>query len=237
MLKDLAFNIFHTIYFLTYKSVCRKAYRNNLNFRRRPSSLEETSLTGFDELGTIFVHIPKTAGISLNQALFKNMGGSHRSIKNYMRYFSNTEFRKYYKFCFVRNPWDRLASSYFFLKKGGMNKGDYEWAKKQLSSCESFEDFVLNYLQNESVLSYVHFIPQYKFISYFDRISVDKVYKFEDMQTAIEDVQDKLSISLVLEHRNKSDKGQGYREYYSELTRDVVAEIYKQDIALFNYKF
>ena len=84
--------------------IYRKAYKKNLDLRRRRASLNETSLIGFDELSTIFIHIPKTAGISLNQALFTNMGGSHRSIKNYMQIFSNKEFRQYYKFCFVRNP-------------------------------------------------------------------------------------------------------------------------------------
>lgn len=237
MHRDFVFNIFHTLYFFSYKLIYRKVYKKNLDLRRRRASLNETSLIGFDELSTIFIHIPKTAGISLNQALFTNLGGSHRSVKNYMQIFSNKEFRQYYKFCFVRNPWDRLASSYFFLKNGGINELDKEWAKKNLSNCESFQDFVLNYLETDAILSYVHFIPQYKFITCLNKVRLDRVYKLEEIGNAIEDVQNRLKIDLNVEHRNRSKKRKGYREYYNERTRDIVAKIYKKDILLFNYKF
>jgi len=237
MLNDIAFNIFHTIYFQINKIFFNNRYRKNMNFRKKVVSRDETSLIGFDNLECIFVHIPKTAGISITNGLFQNMGGSHRSIKNYLLYFNNKDFKSYYKFCFVRNPLDRLASSYFFLKNGGMNEYDAKWAKKHLTNCKNFEDFVINFLRSEAVLNYIHFKPQFQFITFKNKIHVDKVYKFENIQSAIDDINKVLNIEVVIEHQNKSEKGNGYREYYNEGTMKIVANLYKRDINLFDYKF
>ena len=236
MLKNILFDIFHVIYFEINKIFYHERIKR-INFRNRVVSRKETSLIGYDKLKCIFVHIPKTAGTSITNGLFENMGGSHRTIKNYLLYFNNKDFKNYYKFCFVRNPWDRLVSSYIFLKNGGMHDGDAKWAKKYLSNCKNFEDFVINFLQGKAVLDYIHFKPQFEFISFKNKIHVDKIYKFENIQSAIDDINKILNINVLIEHQNKSKKVKGYKEYYNEETMKIVANLYKKDINLFDYKF
>ena len=90
---------------------------------------------------------------------------------------------------------------------------------------------VLNYLETDAILLCSFFS------TCLNKIRLDRVYKLEEMQNAIEDVQNRLKIELIVEHRNRSKKRKGYREYYNERTRDIVAKIYKKDILLFNYKF
>ena len=237
MLERITFNIFHKIYFLFYRIFFYEKHRKKMNFRKKLISINETSLIGFDNLKCIFVHIPKTAGISITNGLFQNMGGSHRTIKNYLLYFNNKEFKNYYKFCFVRNPWDRLVSSYIFLKNGGMHEGDAKWAKKHLSNCKDFEDFVINFLQKKTVLNYIHFKPQFEFICFMNKILVDKIYKFENIQSAIDDISNILNIEFEIERKNVSKKRDGYREYYNEVTKKIVSNLYAKDIKKFNYKF
>lgn len=237
MLEKITFDILHKFYFQFYKMFFFKKYRKNMSFRRKIVSRNEASLTGFDNLNCIFVHIPKTAGISITNALFQNMGGSHRSLRNYLNYFNNNDFNNYYKFCFVRNPWDRLVSSYFFLKGGGMNEGDNKWAKKHLRDCDNFEDFVLNYLHKKDILNYIHFKPQYQFIVINNKIFVDKVYRFENIPSAIDDISNILNVEVKIERKNVSKKRDGYKQYYSEVTKDIVYELYKKDIITFDYKF
>ena len=73
-------------------------------------------LHSFYESKTIFIHIPKTAGISIIKSVYGDVTlGGHRSMYFYSRIF-NLNKEKYFSFCFVRNPFDRLYSSYKFYR-------------------------------------------------------------------------------------------------------------------------
>ena len=78
---------------------------------------ESNMLKVFDEKKCIFFHIPKTAGISLVKALFGDLDWGHRDVNYYINVFDKKRFNDYFKFTFVRNPYDRLFSAYSFLKK------------------------------------------------------------------------------------------------------------------------
>ena len=77
----------------------------------------DNMLKVFDKKKCIFFHIPKTAGISLVKALFGDLDWGHRDVKYYRNVFNKKKFDSYFKFTFVRNPYDRLFSAYSFLKK------------------------------------------------------------------------------------------------------------------------
>lgn len=59
------------------------------------------------EYNAIFIHIPKTAGSSIQEALGH---GGHETIHHYME---QEGFNRAFKFAFVRNPWDRFISMCF----------------------------------------------------------------------------------------------------------------------------
>ena len=66
----------------------------------------------------MFVHIQKTAGSSVGDVLSsidgtKNIYYSHSFIST----INVNEYNGYFKFCFVRNPWDRLYSWYKMMIK------------------------------------------------------------------------------------------------------------------------
>jgi hypothetical protein len=61
----------------------------------------------------IFIHIPKTAGASIALSLF-NEPPRHVHYRDF-EIANPDKFRRYFKFAFVRNPWDRLVSSYFYF--------------------------------------------------------------------------------------------------------------------------
>ena len=63
----------------------------------------------WDEHRCIFIHIPRTGGGSVAEALFGGGGETHAPLSAMQRHFEQEEFQAYFKFTFVRNPWDRLV--------------------------------------------------------------------------------------------------------------------------------
>ncbi|WP_435412942.1 sulfotransferase family 2 domain-containing protein [Psychroserpens mesophilus] len=223
-------------YFFKFKQP--KGFRQKQALRKIDTKGDHMSLKGFDDLKCIFVHIPKAAGVSVNKALFGNYGGSHLKLKDYQLIFNKKEFYKYYKFTFVRNPWDRLVSTYFFLKNGGFHENDKAWFDDNLSQFEDFEDFVLNWLNDENSYKWIHFIPQYEFITLNNKVLVDDIFKLEDINESIKIISKKLNIPIELKHENQNpNRDSKYREYYTPEMKDIVGLVYKKDIELFDYQF
>lgn len=128
---------------------------------------QETTDSGgylpFDKAKAIFVHIPKCAGISVNKALFDSIGGGHTTLDQYINIFPPALFKSYFKFTFVRNPWDRVVSAYTFLQKGGLNNWDNEFYEREIKQYDSFKAFVQGWLTPENLFKHHHFRPQHHY--------------------------------------------------------------------------
>ena len=71
----------------------------------------------------IFTHIPKTGGTSITRALNPNAGIKNKPLKE----MPLKDKEDYFKFTFVRNPWDRAVSMFFFRqKRGWLTKKKFE---------------------------------------------------------------------------------------------------------------
>ena len=213
-----------------------KAYRFNQELRHLDSNGDVQSLFGYDQLKCVFVHIPKTGGLSISKTLFNNLGGSHRSISDYSLIFNQYEFTNYYKFTLVRNPFDRLASAYFFLKKGGFNPYDKNWFQSNIAVYQSFEEFVLNWVNPKNVFTGIHFVPQYKFISINNQIVMNDVFKHEEIDDAFNSIAKRLNFSgPELSNLNVGIEQSNYKELYSKQMVKVVKKTYSPDFQLFDY--
>lgn len=206
------------------------------------------------EYKCIFVHIPKTAGQSIEHFFLRRLGLSWEDRSNVlMRYNDNpklgperlahltaaeyvgcghitqAEFAEFFKFTFVRNPWARLVSEY-----------EYRGLPRALS----FRDFLLRGLPPPGLSdAYRHIIPQANFI--FDRNGgqmVDFVGRFERLQQDFDIVCNRLGIAeSTLPHVNASGnttiRRRKYTEYYDRELADRVAAMYARDIETFGYRF
>ncbi len=207
-----------------------------------PSQIEnpvfQSSIAALDYYKCIFVHIPKNAGLSVCYTLFGNTGGSHRKIVDYQKIFSPKTFKQYYKFTFVRNPWDRLVSTFFFLKKGGLTEKDKIWAEANLLAFTDFKDFVKQWLTEENINNSLHFQHQHVFLEdEKGNTAVDFIGRFENIEEDFKKITDKLNIKRTLKKTNTSKRKEDYRVYYDEETKAIVNEVYRKDIQLFNYEF
>jgi len=189
----------------------------------------------FDHKKCIFFHIPKVGGTSVCLALFGYQVGHL-----YFNQLYNSNPKKamtYFKFTLVRNPWDRLVSAYHFLLSGGMNSSDESWAKNNLAEYDGFEDFVKKWINNKNIYTYIHFVPQYEFISDINGVvKADFIGKIENIDNDIKKISSTLNTEIKLNKLNGS-KQRPYTEYYNDETKKIVFEVYEKDITLFGYEF
>tara|TARA_R110002073_G_scaffold119169_3_gene260175 strand:+ start:203 stop:919 length:717 start_codon:yes stop_codon:yes gene_type:complete len=183
----------------------------------------------------IFVHVPKTAGTSLADALGVQCG--HIPISRYHA-FDPARFQKAYKFAFVRNPWERLRSAFSYLHSAiGINNSlDVLWATEYLGEYANFEDFVLA-LKNPGVAkkikSYKHFQNQLDWIRIpgNPNITLDFIGHFESFSDDSAHVMNDLGVHSALGHKRKSKKS----AVFSTEMIDIVADMYSEDIDILGY--
>jgi Sulfotransferase family len=227
---------------LTVFSRYRKARRNarivrKLRRLRRDISPAGYTLGSFDRHRCIFVHIPKCAGVSVSQGLFGNRGAGHYPVTTLRQVFGPALFDSYFKFAFVRNPWDRLLSAYEFLRCGGFHAGDARWAQQNLAQYRDFGEFVRRWVTPANVTSWIHFQPQTDFLCLPDgRTGVDFIGRYENLEADFQRVCERLGISASLPSLN-TGPDRDYREAYDSETRGIVDAVYRQDIVGLDYCF
>ncbi len=203
-------------------------------------------------LKTVFVHIPKTAGQSVEQVFLSYLGLdqqsrralllrekrsfetgpprlAHLTAAEYMQhgFLSQADYEEYFSFSFVRNPWARVQSFYRYLK---------------LNQKLSFRDFVLNELEGlTSSEKYGWFVKsQAEYIYNHDNIlQVDFLGRFENLQADFDHVLQHLGLPCtelpVINVSHSSSQNSERADQFDSATRDKVAELYARDIELLDY--
>tara|TARA_R110002167_G_scaffold337281_1_gene544752 strand:- start:1942 stop:2568 length:627 start_codon:yes stop_codon:yes gene_type:complete len=198
----------------------------------------------------IFLHIPKTGGTSVEQVLgrdpIQETFYQHDHLVYYKSDCSNA-YRSYYKFTIVRNPWDRVVSSYKFLTNRNL-KFPGPRVKKVFTGLtfKKFLDKFFNMVEEDfpgfptgwfnKTMNRMR-IGQLEFLDPI--IDVDYIIRFENFQVDFNTICDEIGIPRQqLPHANKSkSKHRHYTEYYDDETKQIVAEKYAKDIKYFGYEF
>jgi hypothetical protein len=195
----------------------------------------------------IFVHIPKCGGTSIEDAIWPppqqrtladlwagydrnpyQTGGLQHLCATHIRQEVGNTFERYWKFAFVRNPWDRVISQYLYTLQQRQDLRDL----LGLSTDAPLE----LYLSRLSEREHVQWKPQRPFIYDGDTLLVDFVGRFERFAEDADSVFRRLGVKEPLPHENKTERGP-YHDYYDTRTRDMVAQLYADDIATFGYDF
>jgi hypothetical protein len=194
----------------------------------------------------IFVHIQKTAGSSISNVL-SNIDGTESIL--YPHSFINAidfeQYNEYFKFCFVRNPWDRLFSWYKMMLKKGVHN---DFSKYLLENSRSFSEFLnlTDIIYETSRLEWDEYASYPKSISFnqLDYITdnngnvlVDFIGRFESLEEDYNKIMEKIGIpNLPLPHINQSSNGD-YKNFYTDKDIEKVYNMCKKDIDYFGYKF
>ncbi|HEY0230355.1 MAG TPA: sulfotransferase family 2 domain-containing protein [Dokdonella sp.] len=135
-------------------------------------------------------------------------------------------FDDYFKFAFVRNPFDRFVSYCAFVSR---DTGHFE------RSPLAFMKYVVKELRP---LERVLYRPQHELLTDADgRLLVDFVGRTEQMQTSYDEICARLGIAAATLEQVNASSHNPYWSYYDEELVDLVGAQYQTDLALFNYRF
>ena len=196
---------------------------------------------------TIFIHIPKTEGLSIYEMFGMDLPhDTHSPVAGY-RTADATLFKKAHKFSVIRNPWDRLVSAFHYLKYQSTSPNEKRWSQNEfwseryLSGIDSLPEFMRALRVpkfRRLVLTYRHFIPQHYFLTTVaSGLLVDHLVRFEDLEKGLEDVANNIGVRVSMVRRNVSEHAVYQHYYHSEADIQFVGSIYASDIKLFGYTF
>ena len=189
----------------------------------------------------IYVRVPKAASTSITNLLMPLTGYQvtrikwaelarlqqnkprealwhHAPLYEYYRALG-AEARSWFAFTFVRNPWTRLVSAYFY----------YRQLQARGADTLAFKPWCL-----------MHRVLRYQYNNchwHTQPVLYDFVGRVETLQTDFDCLCDRIGLArATLPHYNAFCHSD-YRQYYDDETRALVARKYARDIDLFNYTF
>lgn len=208
-----------------------------LQKRRRLPIGAKGGLAAFDRDRCIFIHVPKTAGYSIGQALFGGVTG-HDPLRRLWLFYTPEEFDQYFKFAFVRNPWERLVSAYVYHMQDRHSPAVQTWIRQQFGGFADFDEFVRHWVPQRAIRSErMHFRPQSYFITLGGRVGVDFLGRMETLEEDFATIARRLGREVSLPRLNATPRDRPYRDYYTAVSRQIVADVYAEDIQRFGYQF
>lgn len=198
----------------------------------------------------IFFAVPKTATHAIRQSLRQHLDQEdweqqtlfgeqylpipelaalkhgHISVRQIQPHLSREDWNTYFKFGFVRNPFDRFISTCFFLNR---NNADFEKSAikfmKNALNVERFRQRMLVKPQNQQL------------IDDNGNVALDSVGRYESLQQSYDEICARIGIQTTELGRKNPSRHKPYAEYYNDELRDRVAEYYEDDLKIFSYDF
>lgn len=212
-----------------------------------------------DKYKAIFIHVPHTGGSTITKMLGKELKYKkiykHAKPENYKKQFPE-QWKNYYKFSIVRNPWDMLVSGwshypirlYMQVKKlknkNRIDKEDFNnfciLRREQINSDKFYttikKDFI-DWVKLWIKVVDIKTIKNSQFTSWFKNGVLNYIIRFEDYTDGLNVVCNNIGFDLKEIPVVNSSIRRSYKDYYDEEIKQIIANIYKDDIEKFKYEF
>ena len=201
---------------------------------------------------TLFVHVQKTGGITVEGLLLDQQPGAeklkdlpgrkHARLGAALR--QHPEVADYWTFGFVRNPWARMWSWYSMIqqRRESADAGD-AWVTQRISrnrfwagvirEIPDFEAFVMH---GPELFPRMR-VPQVRYFRAPGK-QADFIGRTETLDADLRSIASRLGIEppAVVPRENASRSGD-YRTHFTPAMRDRVGELYVRDLEEFGYTF
>jgi len=162
----------------------------------------------------------------LNIPAFKNRENGHFRPDEIKSFISPEIWNTYFKFCFIRNPFDRFVSAVFF-------KNSIIQLQPQLAN-----DYLNKMIDKDPAEFGLHYQPQIPFlVDDQNEIVMDFIGRTENMQSDFDFICTKIGLPKITLERKNISKHEYYKQYYTSELKEKVGKVYKEDIERLNYTF
>ena len=198
----------------------------------------------------VYVRVPKTGSSSVQRVLERACttddlvirdkpprteisytpvkGQSHAPLEHARRYMSPPDWGKYFKFCFVRNPWDQVVSLFWWAAK--------DWCHPPAPPFSRIRSDFEEWLEEKT-------FTVIDWSLYADRdgsLGMNYVGRYENLQEDFDAVCRTIGLPCqplpkLLAHVRKDPSH--YSRYYTKRTKSLVAERFSREIEAFGYSF
>jgi len=194
----------------------------------------------------IFLHIPKTAGTSMEEALYDYHNydyadDPHIELTHYYDYMSKDEFNSFYKFTVIRNPFNLLYSTWnYYVTNSNVDIEFNEWMKWRYDGSISDMEHRTEDPRdgNFRLLFFINRYPQtFWTVNRHGEFIIDRFLCFENIDKDTKELSDKLGLEEILLPKTNVNRPNDnrYIEYYNEESIEIVKKVFKIDLELFGY--
>jgi len=187
----------------------------------------------------IFLHIPKTGGTPIYKHLVTHFNGAHKQVhlkaSTACRRLGSNIYKEYFKFTFIRNPFSRMVSWYFWILQEAK-------IKKEINNPGTFDNFIKNHIQVYSdqpleLQAYSFRENQVDFITTSKGIKPNYIGRFENLENEWKRICEILKFKYIkLDVYKKQDYG-NYKDYYNDELIKIMNKRFKKDLDAFKYKY
>lgn len=157
---------------------------------------------------------------------------------------NDDKWKDYFKFCFVRNPYERVVSGYEYVISKAMQKA--EFFKSKRSSLQitplTFEQFLNQNKTSFNDFNYIHVFRNQTFqiIDENNNIFVDYIAKYENIEDEFRYILKKIGFTNdEIEHETEPlnvTKHEHFKYYYENNNiLNIINNLYNEDFDNFNY--
>ncbi len=213
----------------------------------------------------IFIHIHKTGGTSIEKKLghFNTLVRDvqdHRTLaeietltdrnfyfrkflysikkgkpqlakKNLSGFFSppitQKEYDTFFKFSFVRNTWGRMYSWYANVMRDPLHRESYGITDPNYS----MQSFLTEKI-NPQTFSQLHFLKDRQ-----GNVPMDFIGRFENLQADFNHIAQQIGLEDSELPRLLISNNAHYTEFYDEATKDLVHELFREEIDFFKFEY